>query len=55
MYLFEGHPGQLGACFGDGAAMNCLCIGPQSAAAGMAEKGTGFAINALILAAGDKR
>jgi hypothetical protein len=55
MHLFEGRPGQLGACFGDGAAMNCLGIGPQPAAAGMAEKGTGFAVNPLVLAAGDKR
>jgi hypothetical protein len=55
MHLFEGRPGQLGACFGDRAAMNRFRIGPQSAAAGMAEKGTGFAVNALVLAAGDKR
>jgi len=35
--------------------MNCFRIGPKAAAAGLAEKGTGFTVNALVLAAGDQR
>ncbi len=35
--------------------MNRFRIGPKAAAAGLAEKGTGLAVNALTFAAGDKR
>jgi hypothetical protein len=51
MHLLEGLPGQLGAGFGDRAAMNRFRLGPQATAAGMAEKGTGFAVNALVFTA----
>jgi hypothetical protein len=55
MHRFVRRPGQRGACFADGTAMNCLCIGPQPPAVGLAEKGTSHAVNALFLVAGDKR
>jgi hypothetical protein len=52
MHLFKGSPGQLGAGFGDGAAMDRLCFGPQATAPRLAEKRAGFAIDALVLTTG---
>jgi hypothetical protein len=55
MQLFKGGPGQLGACLGDGAAMNRFRFGPEAAASGLAEKRAGFAIDALALATSRQR
>ena len=52
MHLFERVPRQLGACFGDGAAMHRCRVGTKPTAASLAEKGSGLAVNTLVLAAG---